>query len=265
MFAELKALRRELADENNVPAYIVFSDATLMDMCKKLPTTAEELLEVSGVRWDIQRTNMKEEKFVELWNKHSSTWYNECVIEISNTKYPISAFCDLVDDETYIKLIHKKYEKIKSKVKELYFVQSNDCQATISPFKRASIIVYAVNSMEPILFKKELPVFVKNKYSLFLKQRLAFHIALQSIIMEYPEEFLNKKYEEGNLFDFDIVSVGVGSSTGDSFLKGIYKDIFYSEIYKNYNVITMSNIFLLIVERSSRLAKYFEENPKTAT
>ena len=49
MFAELKALRRELADENNIPAYIVFSDATLIDMCKKLPTTTEELLEVSGV------------------------------------------------------------------------------------------------------------------------------------------------------------------------------------------------------------------------
>lgn len=49
LFAELKALRRELADENNVPAYIVFSDATLIDMCKKLPTTSEKLLEVSGV------------------------------------------------------------------------------------------------------------------------------------------------------------------------------------------------------------------------
>lgn len=49
LLAELKALRRKLADENNVPAYIVFSDATLADMCKKLPTTPESLLEVSGV------------------------------------------------------------------------------------------------------------------------------------------------------------------------------------------------------------------------
>lgn len=49
LLAELKALRHELADEKNVPAYIVFSDASLIDMCKKLPKTAEELLEVSGV------------------------------------------------------------------------------------------------------------------------------------------------------------------------------------------------------------------------
>ena len=49
LFAELKALRRVIADEKNVPAYIVFSDATLVDMCKKLPTTLSEMLEVSGV------------------------------------------------------------------------------------------------------------------------------------------------------------------------------------------------------------------------
>ena len=49
LFAELKALRRVIADEKNVPAYIVFSDATLVDMCKKHPTTLREMLEVSGV------------------------------------------------------------------------------------------------------------------------------------------------------------------------------------------------------------------------
>lgn len=46
---ELKQLRRKLAIEKNVPAYIIFSDATLTDMCKKLPMTPEEFLTVSGV------------------------------------------------------------------------------------------------------------------------------------------------------------------------------------------------------------------------
>ena len=49
LLSELKALRRELAIEKNVPAYIIFSDATLIDMCKKLPGTLQELLDVSGV------------------------------------------------------------------------------------------------------------------------------------------------------------------------------------------------------------------------
>lgn len=49
LFAELKALRREIADGKNIPAYIVFSDATLVDMCKRRPATLEEMLQVSGV------------------------------------------------------------------------------------------------------------------------------------------------------------------------------------------------------------------------
>lgn len=49
MLARLKALRRRLADSEGVPAFVVFSDATLKDMCIKRPNTLEEMLEVSGV------------------------------------------------------------------------------------------------------------------------------------------------------------------------------------------------------------------------
>ena len=49
LFAELKALRRKLADEMGVPAYVVFSDATLVDMCRVRPESLEEMLLVSGV------------------------------------------------------------------------------------------------------------------------------------------------------------------------------------------------------------------------
>ncbi len=49
LLEKLKALRRELADKDNVPAYIIFSNAALIDMCQKLPTAPEEFLEVSGV------------------------------------------------------------------------------------------------------------------------------------------------------------------------------------------------------------------------
>lgn len=45
----LKQLRRRLATAQKMPAYVVFSDATLTDMCKKHPRTDEEFLEVSGV------------------------------------------------------------------------------------------------------------------------------------------------------------------------------------------------------------------------
>jgi len=45
----LKAKRMEIARGLAKPAYIVFSDATLMDMAQKRPDNAEAMLEVSGV------------------------------------------------------------------------------------------------------------------------------------------------------------------------------------------------------------------------
>jgi ATP-dependent DNA helicase RecQ len=49
LFAGLRRLRLALARENGVPPYIIFSDRTLTDMCRKLPRTREEMLQVTGV------------------------------------------------------------------------------------------------------------------------------------------------------------------------------------------------------------------------
>jgi ATP-dependent DNA helicase RecQ len=49
LFVRLKDLRTSLARESGVPAYIVFSDASLRDMCRKRPRTREQLLNVTGV------------------------------------------------------------------------------------------------------------------------------------------------------------------------------------------------------------------------
>jgi len=49
LFEALRALRRTLADDKGVPAYVVFSDAALRDMARRRPTTLDEFLEVSGV------------------------------------------------------------------------------------------------------------------------------------------------------------------------------------------------------------------------
>ena len=49
LFSQLKALRSEIAKRERTAAYIIFSDAALRDMCRKMPTTIEEFLEVAGV------------------------------------------------------------------------------------------------------------------------------------------------------------------------------------------------------------------------
>jgi ATP-dependent DNA helicase RecQ len=49
LFDALRALRRRLADAQDVPAYMIFSDATLREMVAVQPRTLDELAEVTGV------------------------------------------------------------------------------------------------------------------------------------------------------------------------------------------------------------------------
>lgn len=63
----LKDLRRKLAAKKRVPAYVIFSDAALTDMCKKLPKTPEEFLNVSGV--GKVKLGQYGEQFLEVINK----------------------------------------------------------------------------------------------------------------------------------------------------------------------------------------------------
>ena len=49
LFERLRALRKKLADERGVPAYVVFSDKALQDMAARQPRTRAEFLAVHGV------------------------------------------------------------------------------------------------------------------------------------------------------------------------------------------------------------------------
>ncbi len=49
LLAVLKSLRLEIAREKNVPAYVVFPDATLMEMARERPATLDEMSGINGV------------------------------------------------------------------------------------------------------------------------------------------------------------------------------------------------------------------------
>ena len=63
LFARLKTLRSAIAAEARVPAYIIFADATLNAMCRKLPLTHADFLEVPGVG------TVKAEKYCEAFTR----------------------------------------------------------------------------------------------------------------------------------------------------------------------------------------------------
>ncbi|MDO4626760.1 MAG: DNA helicase RecQ [Pasteurellaceae bacterium] len=55
LFARLRFLRKQIADRENIPPYIVFSDATLQEMARYLPTSKVEMLQINGVglkKWE---------------------------------------------------------------------------------------------------------------------------------------------------------------------------------------------------------------------
>lgn len=49
LFGSLRALRRAMADERNVPAYVIFSDATLRHLARHYPETSADFARIPGV------------------------------------------------------------------------------------------------------------------------------------------------------------------------------------------------------------------------
>ncbi len=71
IFDKLKELRREIAQTNNIPPYIVFSDKTLKELSMKLPKTKSDMLNIHGVG-EIKFERYGEE-FLELIGKLSES------------------------------------------------------------------------------------------------------------------------------------------------------------------------------------------------
>jgi ATP-dependent DNA helicase RecQ len=65
-FEKLREQRALWAKERNVPAYVVFHDATLMDIARKNPKTSQQLLEVNGL--GKTKVELYGEKIIALLN-----------------------------------------------------------------------------------------------------------------------------------------------------------------------------------------------------
>ncbi|HWR59894.1 MAG TPA: DNA helicase RecQ [Thermodesulfovibrionales bacterium] len=49
LFERLRALRKQIAEKQQVPPYIIFSDKTLHEMCRHFPVTSSDMRGISGV------------------------------------------------------------------------------------------------------------------------------------------------------------------------------------------------------------------------
>lgn len=49
LFARLRNVRKSMAEAQQVPPYIIFSDKTLHEMCRRFPSTLSDMRKISGV------------------------------------------------------------------------------------------------------------------------------------------------------------------------------------------------------------------------
>lgn len=193
---------------------------------------------------------MKVEKFEELWNNSCENWLKSEIEIDSNKKIAVSDVCSISRDSA--KKVYTQYIAIKTAAKKLYF---KDEQKTLSRYKRAAALAYAVILANPLEYK--MPTSERfDHVSYFLKQRFAFYFALSSIILDYKQEYIAELIDKsGHIFEFDALGDVNDSDCDDTFLESVYKDMFFSELYQNYNILTMANVFGLLVERASHLKK----------
>lgn len=98
----LKALRLEIANEQKVPAFVIFADSSLTDMCMKMPLNEEEMLKVSGVgRVKLERHG---QRFLEAIAEFASTNQVEQVKEEPSKELDVSTI-EITDDKVSISVI----------------------------------------------------------------------------------------------------------------------------------------------------------------
>ena len=68
LFEVLRALRKQLADEQGVPPYVIFHDATLREMAEQRPTTLHEFARIRGV--GDAKLSRYGERFIDAIRQH---------------------------------------------------------------------------------------------------------------------------------------------------------------------------------------------------
>ncbi|MFL3658217.1 MAG: DNA helicase RecQ [Opitutales bacterium] len=71
LFAILRTLRKELASEQGVPPYIIFSDVTLREMARDYPTNEDQLSDISGV--GMKKLEQYGETFIDAIEEYLDT------------------------------------------------------------------------------------------------------------------------------------------------------------------------------------------------
>jgi ATP-dependent DNA helicase RecQ len=71
LWEALRAKRREIAEEQDVPPYVIFHDATLMEMISAMPQNLRQMAAISGI--GARKLELYGEQFLEVIRAHAET------------------------------------------------------------------------------------------------------------------------------------------------------------------------------------------------
>ncbi|WP_286230988.1 DNA helicase RecQ [Neobacillus mesonae] len=87
LFEALREVRKQIAAQENVPPFVIFSDAALKDMCAKLPKTNEEFLQVSGVgEHKLQKYGLQFIQAIRDFSEANPEYHTELEVELEAPK-----------------------------------------------------------------------------------------------------------------------------------------------------------------------------------
>ncbi|MFK5881390.1 MAG: DNA helicase RecQ [Sulfurospirillum sp.] len=171
-FEALRSLRAELAKRDSVPAYVIFSDATLKEMSKKLPNDKESFLKINGVG------EVKLKKYGELFleklkslkqNRLSDTVQKtlDLILEGKNIKeiavirevrdstvlnhLKIISKTKKIDESLKEKIVGEYLETIPEEFKKWY----DDGAKKVDNFEIFKSYIYSLNSIRELEFEKD--------------------------------------------------------------------------------------------------------------
>lgn len=197
---------------------------------------------------------MKKETFDTFWNLWTAEWLKGTFKYKADDKQIVS-LCRIKSKAGGA--VFDEYEKMKETVKFAYFYPLGDDDVKINRYKRAAVLSYLVLKSNPLIY--DYPEYDKKLDVYFLKQRLAFFIGIGSIIQSFDKSEVEKIQKP--IYNFSDLGPK-NPEYGDEFLMSVYKDMFFSELYDNYNVLTMANVYGLLTERASHLMDIIKDLPE---
>lgn len=174
-FEKFRALRTKLALKEEVPPYMVFSDKALNEMARKLPSTQEEFLSISGVG------QQKLEKYGEEFITLSKELKDEGTSPRKELGKTYLETLKLIGEDKTIKEISKQRElqemTILSHINELYenaYIQKETKDELLKPLKEE--------------FPQELKVWIEDKLESYDIKTLRKYLSIYDFITPLKKE-----------------------------------------------------------------------------